>query len=321
MPIVLVPLATLVIVLWVLACAAAIAIIMGYVSDQLSGLPWPLDKIAGPVSSLAQGITNVCGKLEAGVDHLIGVAWHLMARYLDREWQRIEDQASLTWHVINGLVPISAAIGRLDHLVHSTAHGVAGVLPRVKTLEREYHGIEKQVKTLEHDVAKGIGHDVLPRIRSLDKRLGHVIGKVIPAIEAADAQAEKAIGDLWKWARQNTLVAGSAAFAGAVAIALSTLGLGGLRCNTLLNSLTKRGCGLWNGLEDVLGLLFDAAVFTDLCQVIPLVEGVFAEFEGPLVELVSTAANAACAHPPSGWVTLPVTSLSLPSAGEITGTL
>ena len=48
---------------------------------------------------------------------------------------------------------------------------------------------------------------------------------------------------------------GATAFAGAVAIALDALGASGIRCAGFRNLFNKRGCGLWNDLESLLGLL------------------------------------------------------------------
>jgi hypothetical protein len=256
----LIALGTLAIVLWVIALAAAIAIILGYISGALSGLPFPINKLAGPVKSLAQGITNVCGKLEAGVDHLAGAAWHTFARYLDHLWQQLEQQSVVVWEIAHLMGLISGAIHRVEALVHSTARIGHGVTAAVKALTREYHGIEHRVKVLERDIAKGIGHDVLPRVKTLEREVGRIEHSTIPAIRAAEDQAEAAIGNLWEWVRQHTLVAGTSAFAGAVAIALTTLGLDWIKCNSAKSFFRRAGCGFWKLLEDGLAMLATLAL-------------------------------------------------------------
>jgi hypothetical protein len=63
-------------------------------------------------------------------------------------------------------------------------------------------------------------------------------------------------------------------------------------------------------------------LFVDLCELLPELESLFAAFEAPLVDLISTAADAACAQPPAGWVELSAPALSLPQvyyAGPVPG--
>ncbi len=102
---------------------------------------------------------------------------------------------------------------------------------------------------------------------------------------------------------------------------LAAIGLDWLSCKDGAKRVGRSGCGLWDDLGGLFGLLIDGLIFVDLCNVIPLIEGVLGEFEGPLVELISTAANAACAHPPGGWTELSAPPLNTPTAGELTATL
>lgn len=303
----------LVVVLWTIAAALAIALIMSKVGAAFQSVPVVGSAIAGASKSVAKAITSACGSLMGGIEHLVGAGLHLLGRYLDRQ--------------LEGLVADATLIKQLAELVGGALYRVSGLRALVNQLSRATHNVLHRfvaegrligrlihrVKTLEHDLHTGIGEDVLPRIKSLDRELAKVEHKVIPAIEADVASVESDVSALRRWITANLPAVGTDAFATAIAVALGLLGLGGLRCSTLLNSLRNRGCGLWQGLEDLLGLLFDAVVLVDLCNLLPIVEAAFAELEAPVVDLIAASANAVCAQPSAGWVELAAPPLSLPA--------
>jgi hypothetical protein len=99
-----------------------------------------------------------------------------------------------------------------------------------------------------------------------------------------------------------------------VVVALGALGLGGLRCSTLLGSLSKRGCGLWKGLEDLLGLLIDAVALTHLCDLPKWIDELVSPIFGELTALISSAANSLCAASNPNWASLNVANGPLPPA-------
>jgi hypothetical protein len=309
-------------VLWTIAAALAIALIMSKIGGVLQSVPVVGGPLGGAVKSIARAVTNACGALMGGIEQLVGAGLHLLARYLDKYFSQFVVHASLIAHLAHivgrelyHVTGIGAIVHRLTKVVHVVLH-------RFVVLGREVYRLRHRVVRLEHDLAVGIGDDVLPRIKSLDRELAKVEHKVIPAIESDVAAVEGEVGALRRWIADHIPIAGTEAFTAAVAIALGLLGLGGLRCNSLKETLGRRGCGLWQGLEDLLGLLFDAALFVDLCHLLPELELLFAQFEAPLVSLIASAADAACAHPPGGWVELEAPALSLPPvyyAGPVPG--
>ena len=302
----------LVVVLWGIAAALGIALVMRYIAGALESIPAVGPPLASGVRSIAKAITNACGALIGGIEGLVGAGLHLLARYLDHAFRQFVTHASLILHLARIVGGALYTVTGLRALVHQLSRAVHVVLHRFVRLGRELHGIEHRVKALEHEIAAGIGEDVLPRIKALDRELAKVEHKVIPAIEADVATAESDISALRKWIADNIPLPGTDAFAGAIAVALSLLGLGGLRCNSLLSSLRNRGCGLWQGLEDLLGLFVDAVLFVDLCRLLPELEQLFSLVEAPLVEVIASAADAACAQPPAGWTELAAPQLELP---------
>jgi hypothetical protein len=318
----LVALDVLVVALWCIAVALAIALVMDKLSSILAGVPWVGGKLSDAVKSMAKAITNAAGTIEGGIDHLIGGAWHALARYMDKLWSQFAAHSTVLLHIariVGHLVHAQAGLRALVHGVTGIAHGISHL---VKVLEREYHGIEHRVKTIERELGRGIGNDVRAHIKALERELHGIEKRVIPGLRQGIQATEGELTELERWLGVKAGLSNLDWAKALVLTALGALGLSGLRCSTLGNLFGKRGCGLWSGLDDLLSLLFDAAIFVDLCALLPELEALFAEFEAPLVSLVATAADAACAHPPAGWVELAAPSLSLPAvyyAGPVPG--
>ena len=295
--------------------------LFGWLISALESVPLIGGKLAGPFKTVERTIVDACQSIENGCDSAMGTVWHNTARLMDWTWKELRSHAAAIASIASPVGALVAAFHGIRSLVHDLTRAGHSVNAAVKTLTREYHGIERRVKSLEQDVSKGIGSDVLPRVRTLEREIGKVDGKIAAGVADPEAAASNDVSALRSYIEDTFLSSATDAITAAVAVALTALGLGGLRCSSLLSSLSKRGCGLWQGLEDVLGLLFDAVIFVDLCAVIPTIEGVLGDVEAPLVDLVSSAANAVCAQPPQGWVTLPAPTLFTPTSAELTATL
>lgn len=301
-----------VVVLWAIATALAIALVMDKLSTILAGVPWVGGKLSDAVKSMAKAITNAAGTLEHGIDSIIGAAWHQLSRYLDKLFNQFEAHSSVILHlakIVGHLIythsGLSAGVKAATRVAHAALH-------LAHTLEREYKGIEHRVKTIEREIGAGIGNDVRAQVKALEREVTGIEKRVIPGLRQGIQAAEGEVTDLERWLGVKAGLSNLDWAKGLVVAALAALGLGGLSCSTLGNLLRNRGCGLWSGLEDLLGLLFDAVIFTDLCGLLPEVETLFADLEAPIVDLVSSAADAACAHPPAGWAELKAPALSLP---------
>jgi len=309
----LVALDVLVVALWCLAVALAIALVMDKLSSILAGVPWVGGKLSDAVKSMAKAITNAAGTLEHGIDSAIGAAWHALSRYVDHLFNQFVAHSSLILHLAEVVGKHVYSISGLRAFVKSIAYVAHAALHLANKLERQYHGIEHRVKTIEREIGAGIGADVLPRIKTLEREVTGIEQGVIPDLRAGIKTAEGEVTQLENFIKA---IPGTRYLDWAAGIVTAALGLevwNLLRCTFLRNLWGNRGCGLWQGLDDLLGLLFDAVLFVDLCNMLPLVEGLFAEFEAPLVDLIASAADAACAHPPAGWTELSAPALSLPA--------
>jgi hypothetical protein len=285
---------------------------MTKIGGVVRGVPGIGGALAGAADAIARAVTQACVALMGGIEALVGAGLHLLARYVDQTLEQWLSSAAIVGHLAELVGGALYRVSGLKALVHQLSTAMHIVLHRFVQIGRELVHVRTLIRTLEHDITKGIGEDVLPRIRSLDRRLHHLGERVTADFEAAEAQAAAATADLWSWLANIGSRPLDRTFADVVAVALGALGLSGLRCSSLLRSLSSRGCGLWSGLEDILGLLFDAVIFTDLCALLPELERLFAELEAPVVSLIASAADAACARPPAGWAELPPPTLHVP---------
>lgn len=292
--------------LFALALAFVLEDMIKNVANVVRGIQVVGGYLAGALDAIARAISAALGAIEHGIDSLIGATWHLFANYLDRTFSQLEAYSALIAHLASIVGNEIYNVSGLRGLVHGLERAFHGIEAGVRELTKEFHGIERRVVKLENDVAKGIGSDVLPRIRTLEREVAHVEGRVIPAVESAETALANDVTALGEYVRANFLSSATDAITAAVVVALTALGLNGLRCNSLLNSLKNRGCGLWSGLEDLLGLFTDLVVFTDVCAVLTLLEDAAGIVLPPLVALLTDINLGPCEVPPTSWAALNV---------------
>lgn len=285
--------------------------------NAMGGVPIIGRAIGAILSPVARALSWAAGQIEHGVDAAIGWSLHKTAELTEWFWRQFVSQSVAILHLAEIAGNQLYGLTGLRGLVHGVIRTVHGIEAGIKTIERQWHGIEHRVKALEGDVAHGIGADVLPRLRTLEREVTTAETKTIPAIRGIANTAENDVTQLRDWITKNVPLAGTVTFVGVVAWALSQLGLGGLRCDSLIGKnglLTRRTCGLWNGLEDLLGLFVDALILTDLCAILPEAVTFFGYVEGALTGLISQAAAAVCSLPNQKWTTVTVAAGPRPPA-------
>jgi hypothetical protein len=172
--------------------------------------------------------------------------------WIGREINRHAGLLALIASLLSPLDAISGlarAIGQARHLLHSLVHRLEGI----------GHDLGKRIGHVE----RGIGEDVLPRIRGLEREVSRETARERARARAAERTAQREITSLWKWARHHTLQAGTLAFAGAVAFALARLGAGWVRCSNW-RRIGRQVCATDPSLiDDLLGdLLVLAGIFS-----------------------------------------------------------
>jgi hypothetical protein len=264
--------------------------------------------------SIEQALTSGLGSIERGVDAAIGHSWHAFARMADLVWRDIKEAAHSDWAIIESLAHL---IGRVTHL-HAIAHGLErawhGIEHGVNSLERWAIRQEHRIHKIEHDIAHGIGEDLLPRTKALEREVGRIDHTLIPDLTATIKAVKGDVSALRKWITANVPLVGTSVFAGAVAIALADLGLSGLRCSNFTRLLRKFGCGLGSLLDDLLGLVVAGIALEGVCEFLPLIEAAFGAIAGPLVHVLNEVPLGACETPPKDWAHLRVAAGPLPPA-------
>jgi len=237
--------------------------LLGPLIAALKALPLIGGKLASPLEATAQAVASACGSLISKCEALVGASFHVLARSMDWLWRLTVEQASVLLHVAklvgNGVYSVSglrAAVHRLERVWRGIEHGV-------KSLTKKYHGIDRRLHKLEHELAAGIGNDVRVEVGHLSKTLHRLRTKTIPKIEAEAQAAEADVTALGQYVRDNYLSNAEADVTAAVAVGLAALGLGGLRCNSNPFKGNPNACGLWGDLSSLLGLALALGVAVD----------------------------------------------------------
>jgi len=236
-------------------CIALTKAFFGVTGSVLGKLPIVGGWIDATGHHIEQRITNVLGavalKLEAG----IGATWHMSARLVDWIGREINRHAGLLSLISSLLTPFGVISG-LTSDVRRARHLIGALLHR---LEGIGHDLGRRIGHVE----RGIGEDVLPRIRGLEREVSRDVARERARARAAERTADREITNLWKWARRHTLQAGTLAFSGAVAFALARLGAGWVRCSNW-RRIGRQVCATDPSLiDDLLGdLLVLAGIFS-----------------------------------------------------------
>lgn len=240
----------------------------------LYGIPGIGAAIAKLDHVIARSVSNACGSIASGASLAVGGSLHAIARLIDRSAAQFKRPALAILQSAALVLDTRLAVRALKSLVHRAVGSVGAVLPRVKTLEREYGNLRHRVKTLEREVAHGIGDDVLPRIKSLEREYDHIENGVIPALRDAVGTADSAIDNLYEWAKGKAQLLGVGTFAMAVTAVLATLGLDWLGCRGRKNVNGKTGCALWDEIEGLLGLATVTLIALDFEQLVRQMQAV-----------------------------------------------
>lgn len=285
--------------------------LLGWLIDLLNKIP-TVSIGTEFLHTVEQAVTSAFGTAFAWVDKELGASIHAMARLVEWVGSEIEHNAVALAEMVPVLGNIVAAIENIRALAHHSSRASTVQAAQVKTLEREYNGIEHQVKTLEREY-HGIDQvAVRHRLRAIDKELHTLEAQTIPAIQQAESDAQSAINNLYDWAKGKASLLGIGTFATAVAAALGLSSLSGFLCNEFRNIL-GRGCsGLWSGIDNLLGLFIDLFVITDLCDVIPVLEQGYADVAAPAVAALTAAIDEMPCVNGNQAAPLAVASLSLP---------
>ncbi len=287
--------------------------LLGGIVAALETIPLIGSSLAGPFRAVDQAIGDACGAIVSKCEALVGASFHVFARLLDWEWRQIVGEAAALLHVArlvgNGIYSVTGLrtiVHQLEKVWHGIEHGV-------KTLTKDFHRLEGRVKTLEREIAGGIGHDLRIHIKALEKWEA-----VAKAQLAADAKAitQTLPAELTQLENFIKAIPGVSYLDWAAGIVTAALGVEIFRlfrCSSLLNSAKNRGCGLWNGLEDLLGLFVDVLFFASACEILVELSPFISDVAVPAVVALTDVGAGLCQGGIGAPPPLPAVALFLPA--------
>lgn len=232
----------------------------GVTGSTLGKLPWLGGWIDATGHKIEQRITNLFGGWAMTLEARIGASFHSLARLVDHIGREIARHAGLIASVASLLPGVGMVVGLLRELNNLRL--------LAQRLAHEIVGIGHDLAGRIGHVERGIGADVLPRIRGLERELHRELAHERARARAAERKIDREITNLWKWTRTHPWTIVTDAFVGAVALALARLGLDWIRCPSAKRVASKRGCGMWDDLDALLGLAVTALTIADLKELV-----------------------------------------------------
>src|SRR5215471_905972 len=239
-------------------CVYIAKALFGLAGGTLGKLPVVGGWIDSGLSHVEQKIVSVMSAAALKSDHEIGAALHTLARLTDWIGREIRAHANLIallaglWLQKAETWAVSKAIAELRRLIHAAEHAAASL-------------IHAELRPI-HGQLRGIERGLYPRVRAVEHELDRVIEPDIAALRKRTHALEDGALDLFKWIRTHPLSIATAAFAGAVAVALQRLGASWIRCNNV-GRVGRALCGVPAGLlEALLGDALLAFAVTDICE-------------------------------------------------------
>ena len=274
-------------------------------SGAVSWLPGVGGWLKGKVENVGQHVTNVIGGVVLNLQARMAASWHRAAREVEWIGREIASHAALIERIANDLVTANFA-----DLIHLEVQGARKLL---HYLARQIVGIGHDVTIRVKNVERGIGADVLPRIRGLERELHRTIEHDIASLRARDRALAREYDHLYRWLRSHPWTIVTDAFVGAVAIALTRLGLTWIRCPSLGRLGKRFGCAPWQLLEDLLAASLTAIAVADLCTFANLAMDTAVLIRPALLALVDVEDALVGCHGASGVPPLEPARLRLPS--------
>lgn len=283
-----------------------IGALMNWMAGALNIHAWFIHwDIGGPLRSVSRDVEGWFMDQAAQNEAAMGYFWHATAEV--SSWMAAEtvnlanDTLNMGKWLKNVFTPayVEGATHLWKSLTHSNTQRISHVETQVKTAQRAAHSA-----VLEGAPAAVAGH-----LRPIDREIAKQ-RKAIGAAAAAGAIGVahpggltgelEALGDAWGWTRRNlrlhnlrlSRLEKLLGAAGIAAVMANALGLPNWRCITRgnLGRVSRAICGLsTTALQDLLGLLVDALILVNICEVITLMEDGLSLIEGPLNDWIATA--------------------------------
>jgi len=276
--------------------------------------------IAGAIEGLDRKLSEAAAAGVKGVDKAVGLALHSLAEQARFFWNEFKRHSLIFPAITAALLLLHRAVAKAEALAHGHAINLKGINDEIKRIEKRFKGIEHGLKDLSKLLLAFGGIDALVHLLKHLFNLRKWVQGQIGAINRDIAGVKGSIAGLKGFLGVKNGLSYLEWAAGIVAAVIGIEAVNLFKCPAWLNQTSKRGCGLWNGIEDLFGFLADLFIFTHFCDLWAAATPLLETFLSPLVGMISTFADGACSHRPSDWQTMGV-SLDLPTPKELTVTV
>ena len=167
--------------------------------------------------------------------------------------------------------------------------------------------IDAKIKSLTHAVAVTLPQDI-----GLIRAGESVITKDVAALRERTIALEDGAIKTWDWIKAHPVGVAAGAFAAAIAAVIGAFNFGAIKCSALGNMFSKRGCGMWGALDDLLGLLTDIAIIKEICSILPTFDSFISDLAVPAVGALTVAGAGVCSGSIGPPPALAVPALYLP---------
>lgn len=252
--------------------------LFGGIASLFSFLPFVGGLTADALHSAEHAISNALGEAESYFDAHIAAQFHRLARLADHLWNQL------------------VSLAHTSLMIAETLSGYASlrdILRLERSITKRLHAAEHEAATaLRHGLAharaftRSVAQGIYPRIRAVEHDVTRTLPREIRHARTLAREAEDEALRAYKLAKANARVVESAAFAGAVAWALSRIGLGWTRCNNN-GALGRAVCGLEsNLLQDLLAGMFAAGAVVEFRELVKVAQGVEREVAAGVKDLL-----------------------------------
>lgn len=321
----------------ILACLVAIAIIL--LSKQIVGalfrigesaigwIPWLGGKAKGELHRIEQRLVSGLSDVADGVQGVMGAFWHAAGNLLSSVGHELVGLAvgleQVAAHIAGVVRPwvVHTVIGGIQHGLKWLRHELSSVT----------HTVSRVTKVIEHPVHTKIGGAVRAITRPLAVELAHLerwahaqVARFDHAIEGVLEpdllwlrHRAQALERAWQAIRarigkveHRVVGLGAVALVGAV---LARVGAGWILCRNW-RTAGRAVCRMpTHFLDDLLGLLADFVVITNICTVLPWLETGVSDIAEPVVGALTAAGAGLCDAGRPAPEALRVPALHLPT--------
>lgn len=294
-----------VVAIGVVACVDALCrAFFGTAEGVVGWIPFANSVLSRPIHKIEQKVSNFLGGLEEHIDANVGFYIHALAINVGRLADGSAEAGWTLWLLGKTLGATRAAI----HALPSTG-SVVNKITHVTKIERV---VVQKVTTVGKIAAHAYTGVSFAEVKALAGEIGHVVEWDIPRLWKRTRTIQNEWARAWKWIRSHPFAIPAAVATALTMAALRRAGLNWIRCSNW-KRLGSSVCRMPNHLiSDLLALVVDFALLTNICQVIPWLEDAFSATAAPLVTALTGVGAGLCDPSYGPPELLPKPSLYLP---------